>query len=76
MYTVTFFLSPKGSDDLWCPTASWRYKFLVNGSSYLPFHRGRGYLMGATHMTNQCDEAFAVKQILDFAAREMCIEER
>ena len=27
-------------------------------------------------MTNQCDEAFVVKQILDFAAREMCIEER
>ena len=27
-------------------------------------------------MTNQCDEAFAVKRILDFAAREMCIKER
>ena len=71
VYTVTFFLPPKGSDDLQRLTASWRYWFLVNGSCYLPFHWGRGSLTGAMHLTSQCNEAFLVKQILDLL-QEKC----
>ena len=71
VYTVTFFLPPKGSDDLRRLTTSWQYWFLVNGSCYLPFHRGCGSLTGATHLTSQCNKAFVVKRILDLL-QEKC----
>ena len=48
---------------------------MVNGSSYLSFHRGHGSLMGATHTTSQCDEAFVVKRILDLP-QEKCASKK
>ena len=75
VYTVTFFLLPKGSDDLWCLTASWQYWFLVNGSCYLPFHQGRGSLTGAMHSTSQCNGVFAVKWIWDLL-QEKCASKK
>ena len=71
VYTVTFFLLPKGSDGLWCLTTFRQYWFLVNGSCYLPFHWGLGSLTGATHLTSQCNESFVVKWILDLL-QEKC----
>ena len=43
----------------------------MNGSYYPPFHQGHGFIMGVMHLIVQCNEAFAVKQILDLL-QEKC----
>ena len=73
-YIITLLPLPKGSDNL---LVSHHFPaVLVCSEWYHPFHQGHGSLMGATHLTDQCNKAFVVQQILDFAAREMCIDER